>query len=50
MGDVLLGPASQVARDRAFKTPAAAVEIRRSFLGDDSGLLGAVALVQQRGL
>lgn len=50
MGDALLGPASEVARERAFKTPAEAVEIRRSFLGDDSGLLGAVALVQQRGL
>jgi len=45
MGDLLLRPAIEVVKERAFATPANAVEIRPALLGDDSGVLGAVAFV-----
>jgi len=45
MGDLLLKPAISVVRARAFKTPANSVEIKPALLGDDSGVLGAVAFV-----
>jgi glucokinase len=45
MGDLLLKPAISVVKERAFKTPATFVKIRPALLGDDSGVLGAVAFV-----
>ena len=45
MGDLLLKPAITVVKQRAFTTPANRVEIRPALLGDDSGVLGAVAFV-----
>jgi len=45
MGDLLLRPAIRVVKERAFRTSADAVKIKPALLGDDSGLLGAVALV-----
>jgi glucokinase len=45
MGDLLLKPAIKVVRERAFKAPSNFVEIRPALLGDDSGVLGAVAFV-----
>jgi len=48
MGDLLLQPAIKVVKERAFSTPANAVEIKPALLGDDSGLLGAVAFVLER--
>ena len=43
MGDMLLNPAKQVVKERAFPLPAQAVEIVPTHLGDDSGVLGAAA-------
>jgi glucokinase len=45
MGDLLLQPAIKVVEERAFATSAASVEIKPALLGDDSGVLGAVAFV-----
>ena len=45
MGDLLLQPAIKVVKERAFSTSANAVEIKPATLGDDSGILGAVAFV-----
>jgi glucokinase len=45
MGDLLLQPAIKVVKERAFSTSANAVEIKPAILGDDSGILGAVAFV-----
>jgi glucokinase len=45
MGDLLLQPAIKVVKERAFATPANAVDIRPALLGDDSSVLGAVAFV-----
>jgi len=45
MGDLLLQPAIKVVKERAFRTLANAVEIKPAILGDDSGILGAVAFV-----
>lgn len=45
MGDLLLQPAIKIVKERAFSTPAATVEIKPALLGDDSGILGAVAFV-----
>ena len=47
-GDLLLQPAIKVVKERAFSTPANAVEIKPALLGDDSGILGAVAFVLER--
>lgn len=44
-GDLLLQPAIKVVKERAFSTPANAVKIKPALLGDDSGILGAVAFV-----
>ena len=48
MGDLLLGPAEQVVKERAFELSAGAVSIVRAQLGDDSGLLGAAAFAFQQ--
>lgn len=45
MGALLLQPAIKVVKERAFSTLANAVEIKPALLGDDSGVLGAVAFV-----
>ena len=45
MGDLLLQPAINIVRERAFSKSANAVEIKPALLGDDSGVLGAVAFV-----
>lgn len=47
MGEALLGPAESVARERAFSISASAARIVPAKLGDDSGVLGAVALALQ---
>ena len=48
MGDLLLQPAISLAKERAYVTLAYDVEIRPALLGDDSGVLGAVAFVLDR--
>jgi glucokinase len=45
IGDLLLQPAIKIVKGRAFSTSANAVEIKPAILGDDSGILGAVAFV-----
>ncbi len=45
IGDLLLQPAIKVVKERAFSAPANAVEIKPAILGDDSGIMGAVAFV-----
>jgi glucokinase len=45
MGDLLLQPAINLVRQRAYVTLAYDVEIKPALLGDDSGVLGAVAFV-----
>ncbi|TET16916.1 MAG: ROK family protein [Dehalococcoidia bacterium] len=50
MGDLLLDPAKQVVRERAFQLPAQAVSIVPAQLGDDAGVLGAAAFAFQQGL
>jgi glucokinase len=41
IGELLLEPARQVVRERAFKLPAEAVRIVPTQLGEDAGVLGA---------
>jgi len=48
MGSLLLDPAIEVVRERAFGISAKAVRIELVQLGDDAGALGAVALVLQK--
>ena len=48
MGDLLLKPAINVVMEKAFKTSANSVKIKPALLGDDSGVLGAVALVLEQ--
>ena len=48
MGDLLLQPAIKVVKERAFATSANSVEIKPALLGDDSGVLGAVAFVLEQ--
>lgn len=48
MGDLLLAPARQVVRERAFQLSAQAVRIVPAQLGDDGGLLGAAAFAFQQ--
>jgi glucokinase len=43
MGELLLEPARQVVRERAFRLAAGAVHIVQAQLGDDGGVLGAAA-------
>jgi glucokinase len=51
MGDLLLNPARQVVRERAFQLSAQAVQIVPAQLGDDAGVLGAAVFAfQQSGL
>jgi glucokinase len=45
MGDLLLQPAIDIVKERAYSMAAHAVEIKPALLGDDSSLLGAVAFV-----
>ena len=45
MGDLLFQPATEVVRERAYSTWVNRAEIRPALLGDDSGVLGAVAYV-----
>ncbi len=45
IGDLLLQPAIKVVKERAFSASANAVEIKPAILGDDSGIMGAVAFV-----
>ncbi len=48
MGDLLLNPARQVVRERAFQLSAQAVQIVPAQLGDDAGVLGAAVLAFQQ--
>jgi glucokinase len=45
MGDLLLQPAIDLVKERAYVALAYDVEIRPALLGDDSGVLGAAASV-----
>jgi len=45
MGDLLLQPAINLVKERAYVTLAHGVEIKPALLGDDSGVLGAAAFV-----
>ena len=47
MGDLLLNPASQVVRERAFSLSAQTVRIVPAQLGDDAGVLGAAVFAFQ---
>ncbi len=47
MGDLLLNPARQVVRERAFSLSAQAVRIVPAQLGDDAGVLGAAIFAFQ---
>ena len=48
MGDLLLNPAKQVVRERAFSLPAQAVRIVLAQLGDDAGVLGAAIFARNQ--
>ena len=48
MGDLLLEPARQVVRERAFSLSAQAVRIVPARLGDDAGALGAAIFARQQ--
>lgn len=48
MGDLLLSPARQVVRERAFTLSAQAVRIVPAQLGDDAGVLGAAVFAFQQ--
>ena len=48
MGDLLLNPARQVVKERAFQLPAQAVQIVPAQLGDDAGVLGAAVFAFQQ--
>jgi len=48
MGDLLLNPARQVVRERAFPISAQAVQILPAQLGDDAGVLGAAIFAFQQ--
>lgn len=48
MGDLLLNPARQVVKERAFKLAVQVVRIVTARLGDDGGLLGAAAFAFQQ--
>ena len=50
MGDLLLNPARQVVKEKAFPISAQAVHIVPAQLGDNSGVLGAAAFAFQQGL
>jgi glucokinase len=46
MGDLLLNKVRQIVRERVGMFPTDDVQIERSLLGDQAGLLGAIALAQ----
>jgi len=48
MGDLLLNPARQVVRERAYQLSAQAVQIVPAQLGDDAGVLGAAVFAFQQ--
>lgn len=48
MGEMLLAPARQLVRERAFSLPAEAARIEIAHLGQRAGALGALAVVQER--
>lgn len=48
MEDLLLNPARQVVRERAFQLPAQAVRIVLAQLGDNAGVLGAAIFARQQ--
>jgi predicted NBD/HSP70 family sugar kinase len=50
MGDLLLEPARQVVRDRAFPLLAQAVRIVPAKLGDDAGVFGAAFFAFRKGI
>ncbi len=50
MGDLLLNPARQVVRERAFQLPAQVVRIVPAQLGDNAGVLGAAIFAHQQRL
>jgi len=47
VGDLLLEPARQVVRERAFQLPAEVARIVSAQLGDDAGVLGAAIFARQ---
>jgi glucokinase len=48
MGDLLLNPARQVVRERAFQLSVQAVQIVPAQLGNDAGVLGAAVFALQQ--
>lgn len=48
MGELLLNPARQVVKERAFQLPAQAVRIVLAQLGDNAGVLGAAIFARQQ--
>ena len=50
LGDLLLEPMRQVISTRVGMFPTDGIRLERSSLGDKAGVLGAIALAQQRGL
>lgn len=50
MGELLLGPARWVVKERAFSVAARAVRIVKAELGEDAGLLGAAIFASLRGM
>jgi glucokinase len=50
MGDLLLEPARQVVRERAFPLLAQAVRIVPAKLGDDAGVCGAASFAFRKGV
>jgi glucokinase len=48
MGELLIGPARKVARQRAFKLPARTARIVRARLQSNSGIIGAAAYVYDK--
>ena len=48
MGDLLLNPARQVVKERAFQLPAQVVRIVPAQLGDNAGVLGAAIFARQQ--
>ena len=48
MGDLLLKPASQVVKERAFQLSAQAVRIVPAQLGDNAGVLGAAVFAHHQ--
>ena len=48
MGELLLGTARQIVKERAFSLPAQAVRIVTARLGDDAGVVGAAVFARER--